>query len=335
MNTMNKDYGKAVIMMATYNGEKYLKQQLESLQKQTFKNWDLYVSDDCSTDNTISLLKNFQNKDHRLKKVISNTHDHGAFNNYANIMYFVKKSPVHYDYYFYCDQDDIWQKNKMHIEIEKINQNKNYPYLCYSNLELIDSNGFDLHKTMNDETDIVLKNPYNIFFSYRYIWGTTMAHNYKLWDKMKILPNRGLNISHDNYVGKTAAIFGKIDYIDTPLVFYRRHGNNVSDIPGKYDFIDLIKRSTVKLPTIINNHAQIYWDDLLFIKDNNVSNKFLSDLEVCIEKGGITSLCFLKKYNINTSKKKLSQISIKTILFLKLYKLSPFFTKKHYRKYEN
>lgn len=326
---MNNKNGKAVIMMATYNGEKFLEKQLSSLETQTFDNWDLYVSDDESTDKTIKILKEFQKKDKRLRKIIFNTHDHGAFNNYFNVMYFVKKLNRHYDYFFYCDQDDIWHNKKLQIEIEHLNKNMDCPYLCYSNLELIDSYGNDLHKTMNDETDIVLKNPYNIFFSYRYIWGTTMAHNFKLWEKMKIMPNNGLNISHDNYVGKSAAIFGKIEYINLPLVFYRRHNNNVSDIPGKYNFIGLIKRATIQLPAIINNHAKIYWDDLFFIKYNQTSkNMFLSELVTCIKKGGITSLKFLKKYKISTSKNFISNASIELILFLKLYKFSSVFKKK-------
>lgn len=327
---MNKKYGKAVVMMATYNGEKYLGKQLASLENQTFSNWDLYVSDDGSTDKTVTILKNFQRKDKRLKNIIFNTQDHGAFNNYFNVMYFVKKLHKHYDYYFYCDQDDVWCEKKLQIEIEHLDKNDDLPCLCYSNLELIDSHGNDLHKTMNDETNIVLKNPYNIFFSYRYIWGTTMAHNFKLWKKMTIVPNEGLDISHDNYVGKTAAIFGKIDYINIPLVFYRRHNNNVSDIPGKYNFFDFIKRATIKLPSIINDHAKIYWDDLFFIKYSQTSNNdFLIDLNTCIKKGGINALRVIKKYNIRTSNKLVSRLSIKVILFFKLYKLSPAFRRKY------
>lgn len=326
---MNKKYGKAVVMMATYNGEKYLGKQLASLENQTFSNWDLYVSDDGSTDQTMNILLSFQKKDNRLKKIIVNTGTHGAFNNYFNVMYFVKKLNKKYDYYFYCDQDDIWRENKMQIEIDHINKNNDVPYLCYSNLELIDSKGKKLCRTMNDETDIVLKNPYNIFFSYRYIWGTTMAHNLKLWEKMIILPNKGLNISHDNFVGKTAAILGRIEYIDLPLVLYRRHGNNVSDIPTKYNLLKFFKKIIFQFPNIINNHAKIYWDDLYFIDHDVITTtSFLTELKKCITQGGFYSITFLKKYNIVTSQSIVSELSIKVILFLKLYKLSPFFKNK-------
>lgn len=78
-------------MMATYNGERYLKDQLKSLSDQTFKNWDLYVSDDGSTDQTIGILKNFLKKDSRLREILVNQGQHGAYNNFFNVMDNVKK----------------------------------------------------------------------------------------------------------------------------------------------------------------------------------------------------------------------------------------------------
>lgn len=324
----NKEYGKAVIMMATYNGGEYLEEQLASLQKQTFTDWDLYVSDDGSSDKTIEILQNFQKKDARLKKIINNSNNHGAFNNYFNIMYYLRKQKK-YDYYFFCDQDDIWIKNKMQLQIN-ILKKYDEPYLCYSDLEFIDEKGQDEKKSMSELTDINLINPYNIFFSYRYIWGTTLAFNKKLWEKVHIEPNKGLNISHDNYIGKYAAIFGKIQYINKCLVLYRRHGDNVSDIPGKYNFKGMIKRATVGLSKVIACHAQTYWDDLYFLRHCAVENEFLDDLTKCIQNGGITAIKVLKKYNIKTSNKRLSQLSIKVILFFKLYKLTSIFKKKEY-----
>lgn len=317
---------KAVIMMATYNGAKYLSKQLESLENQTFKNWELYVSDDGSSDKTLDILKKYQKKDSRVKKIISNNGPHGAFNNYFNVMFYVKEENNNYDYYFFCDQDDIWVTNKMEYQIDNMNK-YDIPYMNYSNLEFINKDGKDLHETMNDITDIELKNPYNIFFSYRYVWGTTLAFNKALWNKMYIEPNKGLDISHDNYVSKNAVIFGKVEFIPKSLVLYRRHGDNVSDIPGKYNLLGIIKRLTVSFPKIINNHAQIYWDDLYLIKHIKCNDIFLLDLKKCINQGGKISLNFLKKYKIKTSSKKLSELSIKFILYTKLYKLTNSFNR--------
>lgn len=317
---------KIVIMMATYNGERYLKDQLKSLSDQTFKNWDLYVSDDGSTDQTIGILKNFQKKDSRLRAILVNQGQHGAYNNFFNVMDHVKKLDTQYDYFFYCDQDDIWIQTKLENEIRILAQIDG-PALCYSDLELINSDGKKLHKRMREITDIKLHNKYNIFFSYRYIWGTTMAHNLALWNLIYIDPeiNNRFNISHDNYVGKYAAVYGKIIFISSPQVLYRRHGDNVSGIPGKYN---VVKRLIVDLPKIINNHSTIYWEDLYFIKHAPLKNKFLDDLKKAINSGGNRAIKFMKNYDIYTSDSLVSRLSIKLILFGKLYKRTKVFNRK-------
>lgn len=317
---------KAVIMMATYNGERYLRDQLKSLSAQTFRDWDLYVSDDGSTDRTIDILKSFQEKDGRLKEIIENHGQHGAYNNFFNVMYHVKQLDKQYDYFFYCDQDDIWIQTKLENEIKTLAQIDG-PALCYSDLELINSDGKRLHKRMGEITDIQLHNKYNIFFSYRYIWGTTMAHNLALWNLVYIDPdiNNRFNISHDNYVGKYAAIYGKIIFISSPQVLYRRHGDNVSGIPGKYN---IVKRLMTDMPKIINNHGTVYWEDLYFIEHAPRKNKFLDDLKKAIDNGGYRATKFLKTYDIYTSDSTVSRLSIKMILFGKLYKRTKVFNRK-------
>ncbi len=313
--------------MATYNGEEFLSEQLDSLITQTYKDWELYVSDDSSTDNTIKILQEYRKKEPRIKKILVNKEKHGAYNNYFNVMHYVKYNvSTDFDFYFYCDQDDVWVKDKMEKEIKVISDQKK-PALCYSNLELTDSVGNDLNISMCDLTNINLENKYNLFFSGRYIWGTTMAHNRELWDLMfldKDLNNR-FQIAHDSYVGKYAVAFGKCIYLPDKLVLYRRHDNNVSGIPGKYN---PIKRMLTKMPEIINNHASIYWEDLYFIKHSPYRNDFLNRLSKCIEKGSFYSWGFLNKFNISTSDSKLSRASIRVILFFKLYKLSKTFQRK-------
>lgn len=184
---------------------------------------------------------------------------------------------------------------------------------------------------MSDLTNIdVTENPYNLFFSSRYIWGTTMAHNRKLWEQIYIDENtEKYNVSHDNYIGKYAAITGKIKFINKPLVLYRRTGNNVSGTPGKYGGrVAILRRLLTKLPQIVNQHASVYWDDLYFLKHLNKQTLFTIELKQAIEKGVLTSLKLIKKYRIHTSQSKLSNLSIKFILLSKLYKRTTTFKRK-------
>lgn len=327
---MKSNQAKAVIMMATYNGEKYIEEQIKSLLNQTFTNWDLYISDDGSSDQTLSILNKYKSRDHRIKKILHHTMHHGAFNNFFNVINYVKSIPNEsYDYFFYCDQDDIWIDKKMENEIQCLKK-ETRPALCYSDLEFITEEGTDTDSKMSDYTDIdVTSNPYNLFFSCRYIWGTTMAHNRLLWERMYVDENTGkYNISHDNYVGKYAVLFGKIIFINRPLVLYRRTGNNVSGTPGNYNKLGLIKRLFTKLPLIINQHAAIYWEDIYFVNTLNVKNKFSVGLCDALNSGGIKALRFLRKYGIRTSDSIISNTSIKMILLLNLYKHTKTFNRK-------
>lgn len=322
---------KAVIMMTTYNGAKYVEKQLNSLRKQTFQNWDLYISDDGSSDQTLQILEKYKSQDNRIKKILNHSAHHGAFNNFFNVINYVKSLPdENYQYFFYCDQDDVWDDKKMTVEIKYL-ERETQPALCYSDLEFITADGKDTKTKMSELTDIdITKNPYNLFFSYRYIWGTTMAHNRQLWEQIYVDKNtEKYNISHDNYIGKYAAIVGQIKFINQPLVFYRRTGNNVSGIPGKYSGkFGVAKRLFTKLPQIINQHASIYWDDLYFIKHLDNQTIFTDELGKAIRKGGLTSLRLLKKYKIQTAQSKISNLSIKIILMSKVYKRTSVFNRK-------
>ncbi|MFT9273881.1 MAG: glycosyltransferase, partial [Liquorilactobacillus nagelii] len=73
---------KVAIMMATYNGQKYLDKQIDSILDQTYHNWELFISDDKSKDETLEILKKYQKKDSRIKKIIVNNGVHGSFTNF-------------------------------------------------------------------------------------------------------------------------------------------------------------------------------------------------------------------------------------------------------------
>lgn len=325
------NYGKAIILMATYNGKKYIEAQLDSIINQTYKNWELYISDDLSTDGTMDILKGYSKKEPRIKKIIlNNSNQHGPYANFYNLINYLKKNINTSDisFYFYCDQDDIWINKKVQEEIEcltkqnKINPGK--PNLCYSDLMLMDSKGKLMNKKLSDNTNIDLSsNPYNIFFSNRYVWGTTMAHNNVLWDMINLDGIDG-TISHDNYITYYAVAFGSIKYINECLVNYRRHDNNSSGIPHGYKISSAI-RKIKSFSQIIRNHAASYCEDLVFIKNTNNENEILSELNSALLNGGIKALKFIKKYNIKTSNDFFSNMSIKIILFFKLYQHTDIF----------
>ena len=320
---------KVVILMATYQGEKYIREQLESIISQDFTNWELYISDDGSNDDTLKILQEYKKSEQRIIEIIHNNGEHGAFANFFNLMRYVHdKINKKYDFYFYCDQDDIWCANKIEKQLEcmlayKNNVNSTVPLLCYSDLQLIDGQGNMLGYTLGANSNIELTNPYNIFFAERYIWGTTMAHDNLLWDMLKIPNNIPRVLSHDNFVGRYAASFGKIIFIKEPLVLYRRHGGNVTNgIPHGYTLWQGIKRIFTKMPEVLNNHGGTYWASLYFISHVAVKNKAIIDIERCLKKGGITGIRLAMKYHINTANNIFNRIAFFIILGTGVYKYS-------------
>lgn len=320
---------KVVIMMATYNGEKYIKEQIKSLQNQTFTNWELYISDDSSTDKTVSILKQYQRTDQRIKKILINQKYHGAFANYFHLMHYMKeKQKNKFDYYFYCDQDDFWIKDKIYKQVLQMEKNKTKkPIFCYSDLEICDRNLKPQNDRMSNHicTQYV-KNPFNEFFKEQYVWGTSMAHDYKLWNLMPIPSEETVknNLPHDSYVAKFAALSADLIYLNIPTVLYRRTGDNVTGTPHVYKGTMILKR-LFNFKKNIDNAASTYDSSryvLEEIKKNFKLNTRIKDLDKCFNGSILSSIAFFKKYGILRKERIFGRISTKFIFYSRIYKRS-------------
>ena len=95
--------------MATYNGENYVSQQLESIISQDYSDFDLYIRDDGSTDKTLEIIKSYIKEDNRILLIENQGNVHGACINFYELLKIAKKNIDNYKYYFLSDQDDIWQ----------------------------------------------------------------------------------------------------------------------------------------------------------------------------------------------------------------------------------
>lgn len=124
------------ILLSTYNGEKYLAEQIESILDQTFKGWTLLIRDDGSNDGTSEIIKGYESKDARIKFInknkIENIGIHKSFKSLA------KFSDA--DWYFLCDQDDVWLPNKIENMLNYTEGKSEEAKLVYSDLTTVDSN---------------------------------------------------------------------------------------------------------------------------------------------------------------------------------------------------
>ena len=229
---------KVCILMATYNGANYLGEQLESIVGQTYKNISLLVSDDGSTDNTIDILKEYSKKIDI--QIIKNTGKHGAFVNFFNAM----KNAPKADYYAFSDHDDVWNKDKIQKMVDTI-KSENGPALVYSDSLITDENLRSNGQTFVGINNYYLKhdNELKQLLVSNYIQGCAMFFNKALFDKLDKDPDE--SFAHDWWVAISAALLGKIYFINEPLHKYRQHSNNAVG-KGKSVFAKLGNVSALK-----------------------------------------------------------------------------------------
>ena len=216
---------KIAILMATYNGEKYICQQIDSILSQTCKDWELYIHDDGSTDNTIAVVESYVEKYPNKIHLIDGKSTGGAKYNF-----FYMFGQVEAPYYMTCDQDDVWLDKKIELTYDKmltIENKADVPCLVYTELRVVDSELNTIADTMSGYQSLDChKRTINQFILQNSVTGCTMMVNRALRDKMLRITNIDNTIMHDWWAALVAAQFGKTAFIDEPTILYRQHGDN-------------------------------------------------------------------------------------------------------------
>ena len=125
---------KVLVLLSTYNGEKYIETQVNSVLKQKKVDVDIFIRDDGSKDGTVAVIEKLN--DSRIS--IFKEENKGATNSFFKL---IKKTPLQYDYYALCDQDDYWEEDKLYaatVKLDNVDQTK--PALYYSGQKLTDKN---------------------------------------------------------------------------------------------------------------------------------------------------------------------------------------------------
>jgi len=206
------------VCLATYNGEKYIEQQIDSILCQISDEDEIIVSDDGSTDNTLKILKKYN--DSRIK-IIKNNLRKGVIGNFENALKEAKGR-----YVFLADQDDIWLPNKVKTALSKL---KNYDFV-FSNASIIDNNFNTLGILYSNKNNCGF---INNLIKNKFI-GATIAFKSSLLKKA--LPFPTYIPMHDQWLGLLAELHGRTFYIEEPLILYRRHGNNTSSSGEKSQY---------------------------------------------------------------------------------------------------
>jgi len=222
------------ILLATYNGSKYVEEQLNSILNQTWDDFNLIISDDCSTDETRSILAEYDGQ--------------------SNVTIYYQKSNLGYkknfefltskitsEYCMFSDQDDVWESNKIE-EMMKVMMSGKYS-LVYCDLKIVDQNLNEIHPSMIRFMNKLQQCNFNDFRSItidNVVSGCALLTKKEIIDKA--VPFANSPFVHDWWLAVIATQVGSIFYLDKALVKYRQHVNNVIGIKSqqkeKFSFFD-------------------------------------------------------------------------------------------------
>ena len=258
--------------MATYNGASYIHAQLSSLVSQSFTDWRLLVHDDGSTDNTVSIVKSWAEKDSRIVLIEDGVRCGGAAKNF---LYLTKFSDA--PYCMFCDQDDIWFDNKVETLYKTIIKaaTNNVPVAAYARSYLWKPNegiiGITGWHSFPDKLE-------KFICGNSGIQGCSAIFNHSALQYLQYYD--GKVAMHDHLLNLIVLIFGYALPVSTPLMLYRQHSANVTGI--SLDALPIYKRILTNLRHVHPVICQKYYNVILDFY-NKYSCNMNKDTKRCIE----------------------------------------------------
>ncbi len=216
------------ILLAAYNGGDYIKEQLESIKNQTYKDWHIIVRDDKSKDDTAAVVEKFAGENKGKVTLFVNDPATGAAKkNFARLLNDAKEC----DYVMCCDQDDVWKPDKLEKSINKMKQledryGKNLPILVHGDVEVVDDSLQVISPSMFQLSGIPSDTKLSRLIIQNNVTGCTMLMNHTLVKNIIPMVQEKDIIMHDYVIALYAAVFGKTGVIKEPLLSYRQHGDN-------------------------------------------------------------------------------------------------------------
>ena len=217
------------ILLATYNGEKYFSEQIESLLSQTYQDWKLWIHDDGSKDNTVQIIKNYTNKYPEKIFFLDDAISCGGAK--ENFSYLLNNIDKDFDYIMFCDQDDVWLPNRIELFLNEVKiqekNNPNLPLVIFSDLTVVDdklniiSNSMVKHQKLNPS----IASSFELLKCQNVITGCAMLLNKKAFEVSTPISKNVL--MHDWWIALIVSKLGKNIYLDEKTILYRQHSNNV------------------------------------------------------------------------------------------------------------
>lgn len=202
------------VAIAAYKGEKYIEEQILSILPQLSHEDEIVVSDDKPGTATEKIVRRLMEDDSRIVYVEGK--GRGVVSNFTNAIRYTKGDKI-----FLCDQDDVWLPEKVKIVMQAFENGADLvlhnAYVTDENLNITSHSFFADRNSKKGVARNILKNSY---------MGCCMAFDRKLLKKIMPIPR--YVPMHDQWIGLIGEIYGKVQFIDAPLIYYRVHGDNVT-----------------------------------------------------------------------------------------------------------
>lgn len=306
---MFKCTSKVAILLATYNGGKFLREQLESLENQTFKDFTCYIHDDGSVDDTLKVAYEFCTKDPDRFIVLDYPQTGGAKMNFFSLM-----KQVEADYYMFCDQDDIWLPSKIQESYEAAEKNnEGKGIVVFTDLKV----GEDIDHIRSDSfyrvnhTDIANIDYRNSLIE-GYVPGCVMLVDKILMQKANIYKNIDNIKMHDWWIIALAKLTDSaFVFIDKPLIMYRQHHDNT-----------IGAKDNSRAARISFNLKRIFNGTIRKAKKENLESRRIQAEELYDTGFGDSSKrTFIKQYIDITNRNKFARMGFYNRSFKNVYRL--------------
>lgn len=228
---------KINILMATYNGRRYVAKQVESILNQTYTDFRLIISDDGSTDSTVKILEEYEKKDNRVEIYVQQE-NHGIVSNFEFLI-----SKVRAEFFMFADQDDIWEPTKIEDSMRLMQTDK--LDMVYTDLTVVDSRlkliAPSYWKQKGLDYRIKKYNNFESLYLNNFVTGCTMLVKSKWINEFMPLPKTSQYVLHDYWIALAISRKGKIGYLDKQTVQYRQHHGNKVGANTVSESLDTLK----------------------------------------------------------------------------------------------
>lgn len=271
-------------VLCTYNGELYIRQQLDSILEQSVKIDELIICDDISNDRTLDIINDWKKMAQFIVKVYVNQDRKGPKYNFAQGLQYAQG-----EYVFFCDQDDVWSQKKVEVSLKKMKEvedeyGENVPCLVHTDLEVVDQDLKRISPSFLDNQGLyhVEGSPKQLstLLAQNFVTGCTVLINRALKDIALPFPKD--IIMHDYWLALVAAASGKLIFVNEATIKYRQHGHNTvgakkyisfDNLRRVFDFSGLITRID---KTVLQDEELACYKQGIFLQHNPIITEFMN-----------------------------------------------------------